>query len=936
LKLHQLTSRSAGTAAIAVCAIALGAHHASAQSVKTMHRAKATAQATAVQSPAPAARGVTTSQAVKEPSRIAPAKQPAAGARTRSGAAAVPAIAPSAAPKSNVVVMTPKTPVNEVAAILSTKAPGERIVHLSGFAGDVTAYDQPQSKPAEAKELAPESPPSSDVMAAKTPDAPAAADSSLHAASDAKVASPMELLPIGTAIVHARVKDVMVELRDAGAKVDAVSVDVPPSLEAVPSADAVLAKAVDSAVKEVYPDAKLPERSPTDYLSAGGTEGGIASHSEDGGASPASTATAELDAIIESTRVKAVAALESVPGGRRTADWSGTLSYRVQQWNSIFELARDSASLRQHLMALTTGARERAASADPALYRRPATLSQIHPSILDGRAADAGPNREAFALAMADCGQSAFVRHQGTELALAAVYLQDQVCLDKCIDILTACVERFPLQRPGWTAYAPNSVLPPEGDGVWLATSWGISGIVEMLTILGDRVPADLRGQLEVLLRKEVGLITRDWADQRPWYVRSRTTQSNQWIEPSAALVKATLYLGDSRLLPAYNLGVENLAASLATQGADGAFLEGVSYASQTLGALFDVLEDLKANSDMRCHALPFVGNCWKWFSHMLMPGRQYVNTYDSRMSHVPDWAVVTPLPSAISAALGSGDALALPTVRSLYPQGNSSIPGIRYEAALASLPQQESPAQLPTFASFASQQQLVWRSAWESPAATQRALGLFVRGGSALDGHCHRDQGQVSIYNGDRIVLMECGTPDYSTSDLELKYASALGHGIMQVGALPRAQAVNAPITVAQLDADGGRVLVDTTGAYSGVTSCTREVQWNAAGEVRIFDRVRLGATVPQGTELYRFHTGSSSAVQIVSENGEWIISWPGATLRMTASAPITVEQVQWPDAVKPPFVHQAILVRCTDPAASLDLTTTVTVDRGMASMSP
>ena len=638
---------------------------------------------------------------------------------------------------------------------------------------------------------------------------------------------------------------------------------------------------------------------------------------------------AELTAITEATRTKAMEALSAVPGTRRTSDWSGPLAYRVAEWNAIFDQARDSAALRQQLMALANGAKTNLVSADPALYRRPMTVAQIHPSQLSSRADAAGPNREVFALAMADCSQSEFVRSKGMELAIAAAYLHDAECLAKCIDILTACRDRFPLQRAGWTAYDPNLVLPPGGDGVWLATSWGISGIVDMLTVLGDRVPATLRAELSTLLRKEVELIVRDWADKRPWYVKSRAIQSNQWIEPCVGLIKATLFLSDPQLLPAYNLGVENLAASLAMQGSDGAFMEGVSYANMTVGMLFEALDDLRSNGDLRCHENPFVGNCWSWFAQMLMPGRQLVNTYDSRMSALPSWAVSTPLGSVVNAAFGSGDPRAIRVMSTLYPSGNSSIAGVRYAAALASLGA-ASPEYLPTFAHFQSQQQVVWRSAWEAPSQPQTAFALFVRGGSPNDSHGHRDQGQVSIYSGDRIILMECGTPDYGQADMEAKYARAAGHGIMQIGELvPRARAVSAPITVERLDQAGGKVAVDTTAAYQGVRSCRRQVEWQASGRALITDSVELEADVPAGTEFFRFHTGANAPVTISEMKGGWRVTWPGVMMQITSESPIEVEQVQWPDAVKEPFVHQAIIIRSAEARSSLELRTSIDASR-------
>lgn len=661
-----------------------------------------------------------------------------------------------------------------------------------------------------------------------------------------------------------------------------------------------------------------------------GTSGSGSSSSSQGVPTTTTSAQAtEAARMVAYTRNYAMSVLSDASRGRRTSDWTGTLAYPGTDWNAIFALSQASPPLRQYLFSLDGSARTSIA-APSSLYRRPATLADINSTILDARAASLGGNREQFALAMADCSQADFVRTKGVELALMAVYTNNPDYLSKSIEMLDAMLEHQPLQRPGWTLTSATSQLPAGGDGVWLATHWGISGIVDMLNILGDRVPPSTRESLKTMLRAEVERIVRDWADKRPWYVRGRTITSNQWIEPNVGLVKACLYLGDPELLAAYNMGVENLAMTIEALGADGAFLEGFSYASMTLGPLFDVLRDLKSNGDLRCHGFPFVNNAWRWMLQMHMPGRQLVNSYDSRMSRLPDWAVTTPLPSLASAALASSDPAAMQTLKSLFPKGIGSIAGIRYEAAMEA---SAGTAELPTFAFFQSQQQLVWRTAWQAPAAaSQTALGMWLRGGSSKESHTHRDQGQVSIYCGNRIVLMDCGTPDYSDPQLNEKYAQAAGHGIMQIGELlPRGTAVNAPVSVNQLSATGGSAKIDTTAAYRGVTLCTREVTWSESGAFAILDNVALASTAPAGTEFYRFHAGTADPVAISGGGSEWTVSWRGTSMRISADRAITVDQVDWPDATRAPFHHQAIIIRASAEGQGLTLSTQISVDRSI-----
>ena len=668
--------------------------------------------------------------------------------------------------------------------------------------------------------------------------------------------------------------------------------------------------------------------------SGSGTTGGSGSVAGTSGSGTLNTPpppliVANASAVLSvKTAARATEALAALVSPRRTQDWGGALSYRVDQWTSIIEASRDSAVLRQQLMALVSSARA-AVQSDRNLYVRPMSLADISPSILSSRVAVAGDNAQVFGLAMADCSQADFVRSKGVALAVAAVYLEDGQCLTKCLDILTEMKSHSPLQRAGWTAYQPETTLPVGGDGVWLATSWGISGIVDMLSILGDRVPIQLRQDLEMLLRQEVDQIVCDWADKRPWYVKSNMSRSNQWIEPNIGLVKATLFLQDPALISAYNLGVENLAASVAGQGSDGAFMEGFGYAMMTVGSLFELLDDLRANGDLRCHDNGFVRNCWAWSLHMMMPGQRYVNSYDAGSGQLPAWAVRSPFPAMVATVLASGDTRAMHMFQGMFPDGIGTVSGVRYTAALVNLSGVSE--SLPRFAYFPSQAQVVWRSAWEAPGVTSPdAFALWIRGGSIADSHGHRDQGQLSVYVGNRAILMDCGTPDYATANFEQQYAAAAGHGIMQIGELtPRGKAVDAPISVDRLDDFGGRVSIDTASAYTSATTCKRTVEWSDIGTIAIHDELALKLAAPPGTEFYRFHTGSVEPVIISELAGVWTISWPGTTMTVSADRPIDVRQASWPDATSIGATHRAVLVHCLSSEAALSLRTNIVVTR-------
>jgi len=572
-----------------------------------------------------------------------------------------------------------------------------------------------------------------------------------------------------------------------------------------------------------------------------------------------------------------------------------------------------------------------AVSVDRACYVRPQTFDQVIPEQIDNRCYNAGGNKEVFALAMADIGQAHFVRTSGVPLALLAVCTNKPEYLARASDILSTMRDHQPLQRSGWTAYLPDRQLPPGGDGVFLATSWGLNGIIDMLTILGDRVPVEIRSDLEQLIRNEILRIAADWSVQRPWYVKSHAVQINQWIEPSIALVRACLFLKDPSLNAAYDLGAENLAASLSAFGEDGAFSEGISYASMTVGSLFDALADMEGNSDFRCYEFPYVKNAWKWFLHMQMPGGRYVNCFDSVMGTVPSWALRTPLPSLISAALGSRDPDALAQVSRFFPVGNASLTAVRYQLALSSRPSVTLNAALdfPTYAHFPTQALAVWRSTWEAPADPQTAMGVWVRGGSRTDSHSHRDQGHVSVYSGTRPILIEAGTPSYADPQMETKYAAAAGHSIMQVAELcPRGQAAVSPLAISRLNADGGRITVDTSAAYlSPVRNCTRTVEWSRSGLVEIFDTVNFDSQIQQGTEIYRFHTGARTAVTLTRNAGGWLIDWDDASMEISSDASFEVVQSFWPDADSPGSGHVMLSIVSTTPLTSMNLSTRVLI---------
>jgi hypothetical protein len=600
-------------------------------------------------------------------------------------------------------------------------------------------------------------------------------------------------------------------------------------------------------------------------------------------------------------------------------------------WGTIFERALNAPALQRMIPQLLRMA-EIASMAATDRYVRPNTFEAIPPDMLYQGTLAIQPTlrRDLNQLANADCIQTSFLRTQGVALAIVAHRTRNAIYIAKCLEMLEALNTYVPMQRPGNTYGDETVPMRPDGDGVWLATAWGMDAIIEMVSALGDDVPAELRGRLEVQLRNEVERITKDWADKRPWFVKSRKSMSNQWIEPNVSLIKACLFLKDQRLVPAYELGAENIAASLSSLGSDGAYNEGVSYAEMSVGRLHEAVKFMRLAGDLRCSGSSFARNNWRWFVQMHMPGHMLVNSYDSGRSALPDGFVNIPMASLGAAAMATTDPDAIPTMRYLYPamKGNYSLEAIEFAAALEVTPG-PSELRLDPFAYFPSQQQVVWRSQLQAQSAPQTALGLWMRGGSTTDNHCHRDQGQVSIYCGNRQILIDCGVSDYGVPEYANFYSAAAGHSTMQFGGLaPNGKPVYAPITVRALNNQGGSIGIDCTAGFTSTSNYSRDVDWSTGGDVKITDRATFRTPAPETTELFRFHTGTEGELTIQGAGHDWTVSWPGVVVRLTADVAIDVNQASFPDQITVSKVHRAIVVRCASACSEINLVTAFQID--------
>jgi len=187
--------------------------------------------------------------------------------------------------------------------------------------------------------------------------------------------------------------------------------------------------------------------------------------------------------------------------------------------------------------------RVRRMSAEP-IVKRSFRFEEIPPERLDTRATERLEARqEIFALAMSDFFATFRLATVLPEIARAASDLHDASLTSRAIGQLEELVSWSPLQRPGWTLFQPGDPpAPGYYDGNWLATGVGMWALTEAALALDQGstpVPASLRTGLEKLVRSEVAGVSRDYAEQIPWFTKGNGSPAcNQWVLPLCAVVE--------------------------------------------------------------------------------------------------------------------------------------------------------------------------------------------------------------------------------------------------------------------------------------------------------------------------------------------------------------------------------------------------------------
>jgi len=456
---------------------------------------------------------------------------------------------------------------------------------------------------------------------------------------------------------------------------------------------------------------------------------------------------------------------------------------------------------------------------------------------------------EIFALSMADTTSAGILANEMPLLAAAYRLTGEKVFLDRLTKQIEELSTWNPLQRHGWTLFEAKNSMPPDGDGVWLATGQGLMALTQALALLPpDSLSPETQQKIRVFLDREIRRIVKDWKDERPWYVRKQAVTSNQWVVPISGLVVACVAAGRENYPDAYALGVDSLLKTLEALGNEGAVSEGTGYATYWTTPYLCMSAISTADvGDDRLSKSTFLKNFPLWIVQSFQPGENIINSFDTFGATRGKYHSVTADLVRLSAL--TRDPYLAWLIKEKFPYIRPDF----YSLLLLSFPPAET-KEPPLWGLYERAHWVVWRSSW-----AEDASGVWVRGGHPLDGHDHLDRGHVNFIVHGKPLLIEAGTPGYNEVLKREKYDSVVGHNVLQVGEDISPKKAPAPITVQSLTQEGGEVTVEAGGGYPQVAQWQRRVSWTA-GKMTITDTLRLKQ--PEMVK-FRWHLGSEEPLK-------------------------------------------------------------------------
>ncbi|MGE9293096.1 MAG: heparinase II/III domain-containing protein, partial [Puniceicoccales bacterium] len=546
--------------------------------------------------------------------------------------------------------------------------------------------------------------------------------------------------------------------------------------------------------------------------------------------------------------------------------------------------------------------------------------------------------RVEFALSRSDAMASAQVRTETMLMATAYAMTGDTDYLDWLVAQLDELADWNPLQRPGWSDNSRGAPAPPEGDGVWQATGYGIQAFVDAIDILpAGSLDSTLLQKIDALMQREIGYIIYDWENEIPWFVKSQAVYSNQWAFPITGLINATVYLGPDQYPDEYEYGIQAMLETLDSQGPDGAFVEGLSYAHATMRCIFSAVYHSTLDGERRLIDHPFMVSYPSWVVHHLQAGGYIVNTFDnfygSRdgaryfISEFADMAVMFNDPESL-------------WVVHNYGEISSSINGMIARA----IPSYK--AEKPTrYTSYEYARMATWRSSWEKVSS-----GLWFRGGHEDDNHDHMDRGHISFIVDGEPILIEAGVDSYSHPQYLTHFKSPVGHNVLQVGDINVDTATwddfqvvgqqmdaahrNAPLTIYSMDDDGGEIYADMSNSYPAAKTWVRDAVWDDSS-LSVYDVVELDTA---DTVIFRWHLGVTSKEVVwargitpagtvtlgVDGNGNTLLTADNFQVTVQADQPIVASIETLPDkTLGNDSEHYCLVIRSLNAVTSIDLQT-------------
>ena len=470
---------------------------------------------------------------------------------------------------------------------------------------------------------------------------------------------------------------------------------------------------------------------------------------------------------------------------------------------------------------------------------------------------------EIFGLGLSDVIASRLLYKELPVIAAAYRISGKKELLDHIIKQLDEISSWRPIQRTGWSINMKTKSHSGKRNGVWLGTGFTIISALMAIDMLPpNSLPEALKKKIDSWLIYEVKLISSDWKNKVPWYVKKQASQSNQWIVPSAGLLCAASYLGKDRFPDEYAMGLKNISASMTKMGEAGDSSEGFAYAtSWTVPALYTCAYFLKQKGDDSLISKPFFKNFPRWVAAHYQPGKYIVNCFDwwGGCRNMYDRYMLDNI--AMLTAVSDS-----PILQWIIFNQHLRMPVNAYGLLCYAM----SPKRMkkpPLFAKFKRGRLLTWRSSWDD-----NASGLWLRGRDPEDFHAHFDCGHINYIKKGKLILLEAATTGYSDKRMVYDYKSLRGHNVMQIGddILNNKKPYDAVLKIIKLNETSGKVILDASQAYDKAEKYTRKVIWNAE-KLSASDKVSLKK--PENI-LLRWHLATQVKPQIEQSGNAWKIT--------------------------------------------------------------